>query len=326
MYLCPCGRSFEKSKSFHGHKANCLKYNQYINEKLSYDFLYEKLVQEGYTSNNIVNTFFKNDPYINRACQIINRATKLGIKTPTIKESCNNPQTLSMRVNTCLSQYGTTNVLSKGAPAYNKRNSSVYKKYGVSNVFQLEEIKLLSELTYVKKYGISRQQHKRKTTKEAWERLTDDQKNIWLEKSLFSEKSIKNWKQCGCRTSKIEKRVEMTLIDNLIHYQHNFCITIGPRKRRYYDFLLTDTNILIEVNGDYWHANPLFYKENDLMHYFYSEVSAKDIWQRDLFKKKLAEDQGYRVIYVWENELKKSNTSDDIFKLLEDKIYENSFC
>jgi len=42
----------------------------------------------------------------------------------------------------------------------------------------------------------------------------------------------------------------------------------------YYDETL---NIAVEFYGDFWHANPLIYKENDSI----LGVSACEIWERD---------------------------------------------
>jgi hypothetical protein len=61
-------------------------------------------------------------------------------------------------------------------------------------------------------------------------------------------------------------------------------------------------NCIIEFNGDYWHANPDIYVESALIR----GRSAVDIWHKDMLKLKTAEDLGFKVITVWEQEFKSS--------------------
>ena len=60
-------------------------------------------------------------------------------------------------------------------------------------------------------------------------------------------------------------------------------------------------NIIIEYNGDYWHANPCKYKESDIVHH---GISAKTIWEKDKEKEELYNSLGYKVIYIWEKDYK----------------------
>ena len=55
---------------------------------------------------------------------------------------------------------------------------------------------------------------------------------------------------------------------------------------------------LIEVNGDWWHMNPLLYKENDIHKTL--QVSAKKIWAENNNKINLGIRNSYYVIVIWE--------------------------
>lgn len=57
-------------------------------------------------------------------------------------------------------------------------------------------------------------------------------------------------------------------------------------------------NIVIEVQGDYWHGNPKFYQE-------FNKVQQKMI-NRDKRKKRVLEKMGYKVLYLWEYDIKKN--------------------
>jgi len=71
----------------------------------------------------------------------------------------------------------------------------------------------------------------------------------------------------------------------------------------------------IEHRGDYWHANPEFCKRTGTK--FVSGISVEDIRQRDKKRIDLIEKKGWKILIIWEHELK------DMEKL-KDKILE--FC
>lgn len=63
---------------------------------------------------------------------------------------------------------------------------------------------------------------------------------------------------------------------------------------------------IIEYNGDYWHCNPNIYSE-DYVNYKTSRT-AKETWEFDELKLKLAKDNGYEVLVIWETDYKKNKT------------------
>ncbi len=67
--------------------------------------------------------------------------------------------------------------------------------------------------------------------------------------------------------------------------------------RCFYDF--TFENIVVEFQGDIWHANPEMFDKNDKPNPF-NDLTSEEIWNKDLKKKELAEKNGYKVLYVWE--------------------------
>jgi len=76
-----------------------------------------------------------------------------------------------------------------------------------------------------------------------------------------------------------------------------------------FDFYIPDRSLLLEVNGDFWHANPEIYDASDLISYPGGEVMAETVWQRDETKKDVAKDRGYDVVYVWEREMEQDINS-----------------
>jgi G:T-mismatch repair DNA endonuclease (very short patch repair protein) len=67
------------------------------------------------------------------------------------------------------------------------------------------------------------------------------------------------------------------------------------------DFLVNDTYI-IECYGDFWHCNPQKYKPD----YFNrgKKKTAREIWERDLERKKRFEELGYKFINLWECDIR----------------------
>lgn len=59
--------------------------------------------------------------------------------------------------------------------------------------------------------------------------------------------------------------------------------------------------IIIEFYGDFWHANPRFYRESDTIHH---KFTAKEIWETDRKRKKELEDSGFFVYEFWEYDYK----------------------
>lgn len=78
---------------------------------------------------------------------------------------------------------------------------------------------------------------------------------------------------------KIKYKKESTIVD------YNFIC----------DFIVGNT--IIEVQGDYWHANPIIYNKNEL-----NNIQIRNV-NRDINKKIALEKLGYKVMYIWEYDL-----------------------
>lgn len=105
----------------------------------------------------------------------------------------------------------------------------------------------------------------------------------------------------GGYESSIEKRVQHCLVELDINFVKHF-------HAWHYNYdLLVEGTLLIEIQGDMWHAFPGKYKATDLI---MGKLLASDIWKKDAKKKKVAEENGYRVIYIWEHEIRKLKDAD----------------
>lgn len=108
-------------------------------------------------------------------------------------------------------------------------------------------------------------------------------------------KSKKKHPQYG--TSKLEDDFAQQFLDKLkVNYVYQFeAKDIG----RFYDFYLPNENLLIEIDGDYWHGNPDKYSENELK---YHQRKAQRI---DEYKNKWALLHGIPILRIWESEIRK---------------------
>ncbi|KKM74282.1 hypothetical protein LCGC14_1401820 [marine sediment metagenome] len=87
-----------------------------------------------------------------------------------------------------------------------------------------------------------------------------------------------------------------------------------------FDFYLKKYKIIIEVQGDYWHANPERYKRDDIIPYPNGiKKKASDVWAQDEKKRKAVLNRDYKLVCIWERELK-SIDDEQLQHLLSDKI------
>lgn len=99
-------------------------------------------------------------------------------------------------------------------------------------------------------------------------------------------------------TSKLETIFETDILKRLkVQYQKQF---YAKDIKRYYDFYLPDLNVLIEVDGDYYHSYGKIYEEMSPMQ--------KKNHRVDEIKNEWAALHGYALIRVWEHDIRNNPT------------------
>lgn len=186
--------------------------------------------------------------------------------------------------------------------------------YGVLNPSQLEDIKIKKKETFIKHYGVDniwKTEEFKDFTRERWNNYNEDEKTRIL-------KGIIDKHRTG-DSSKLEKRILCILKDIGIDFEAQY--KIGKYFHKY-DAKISGSKTLLEVNGDFWHANPKFYNSDDILNFSNTNhPKAKEIWKKDEKNRKVAEDNGYKVIYLWENEIT-NKTDIELGKFLIDKLNE----
>lgn len=288
-HIYPCGRRH----GFNSKKEIKYQYAKYsFPEIAKKQLLYQKYVKELYSLPDLLKEYGINFSLVVFLLEYFD------IPNRSMSESAQKISKNKYK-KTMMERYGIENALQKDSKFYKKRNETVKKRYGVDNVFQSQVVKdiIFGDEIWIKKYGITRKKFLSRKGKEVWANLTDDQRNTWLENSI-----LKSEQREGFFTSKMESRVQVALSNSYIKSKHQF--EIRSEKRRYYfDFRLDKTNVLIEVNGDYWHANPNKYKAKQKLNFHGKLFKAEDIWDRDKDKRLAAEKRGFVVLYLWEEDI-----------------------
>lgn len=204
------------------------------------------------------------------------------------------------KILTSLERYGSINPLSKDTEPYKKRNLTVKGKYGVSNIFETEyakkiiiekwpETKIKRERALLDNYGWS----------------SPFQVPSILKQALSKSKIQKNG---------LYKKIASRLENIGINFETEFILKTNNRSY-FYDFLIGTK--IVELNGDYWHANPEKYRADDLIIYPGKRIlRAAEVWKKDEEKIHCANNAGFEVLIFWEKEINK--TPDNVvLKILE---------
>lgn len=105
------------------------------------------------------------------------------------------------------------------------------------------------------------------------------------------------------RISSIEYIVKDKLIEHKINAIHQYQIR-NPKTGRYVaccDFYLPDFNVVIEVNGTFWHADPRVYVDRNNLKP--SQVRTLERYDR---KMSVLDNIGIPVIEIWEKDIKEN--------------------
>jgi very-short-patch-repair endonuclease len=122
------------------------------------------------------------------------------------------------------------------------------------------------------------------------------QKQVYyVMKKLGLHVNTRNPNAWSCVTSKVEFQVLSWIKEE--NYQIETQFHLG---NFLFDGHIKNSNILIEVNGDYWHCNPKVYKSGPINQMQKSHI------KRDFAKKAFAAKQGYYLVTLWEKDIKEN--------------------
>jgi len=163
--------------------------------------------------------------------------------------------------------------------------STFQTTYGVSNAAQIPEVR--QKISSARKREIAQ--------------MSVDERRLRTQKA----REAVNYE------SSLEVRVKKCLVDISEDFiQHQFLWGYN------FDVMLRG-KILIEVNGDFWHANPTKYVATDVL---LGDLTAEKIWLKDKRKVDRATAEGYTVITLWENEIRQLD-DEALTSVISERIY-----
>jgi G:T-mismatch repair DNA endonuclease (very short patch repair protein) len=252
----------------------------YVREFLTKEFLRE--VVSKYSLNYIAKKILQPKGYKTEAGTLLLFCKEYGIPTLSVQEQANNPDVRASFRKTCLEKYGVEHPMSKDTESYRKRNRTVKKRYGVDNVFQLESVQEKSKQSLLSRYGVSspvylpyyERNHGRKS------------KVQLLVENYLSEIGVEFESEAAGKFLKFNKFID-----------RDYC----PRP----DILLKNKKIVIEIYGDRWHGNPKMYRAHEIIKTWKGRISVREIHKFDKIRQKHIESFGYKVIILWERDIRR---------------------
>ena len=142
--------------------------------------------------------------------------------------------------------------------------------------------------------------HRAKVTKAYWSGLSEEEKAHRL--SLVDYSEIRKKLLCnGGQYSGLHKKVKKDMIKiGLSGFESE------EKVGKYIvDEVNHDKKIIVEVNGDYWHANPSRYDADEIIAYPKKTCKAKEVWEKDDKRIKDLKHFGFKVHVIWESDVKK---------------------
>jgi len=229
-----------------------------------------KLIGKYYFSH-----YYKNKSFVCGSCR--QKGTNNSFYGKTHSEELKNRLSTERRISN----------LGKNNPFYGRTHSEETKK-------------ILSDKNKENQKGILNPFYGKKHTVESRLRMSESQKNYYKNHPEAREaQRIRILKRIGqnkyCIT-KIEKIIRSKLELLGVNFKYNFILD----GRFQYDFLIYP-NIILEVQGDYWHGNPKIYGKNK------RPLNERQLFKikRDKLKKKYSVEKGYKIFYIWESDINK---------------------
>lgn len=325
IYRCAKKHNLNMSKEEIKYNQLCFKFDF----KFTFEYLKEKYLKEKWSLPD-----FKREHGIDyKAMQFLLKYFGLDIRDSSDAKKTNRCK--NKYIKTCEEKYGVDNV-SKSKIVKEKKKKTFKKNYGVDNIWKSKDYYVWLHDFMLENYGKKSLPNRYGKMNEYWESVSDEYKEYRIKllnegwkthwKNLSDEQkndlinkrketwwnSFKDGKSLNYYSSELESRFAKCLTKANYSFKSQFFLN-----RKSYDFKIDDFKILIEVQGDYWHANPLLYSSDDLLSYPGKKVKAKEVWEKDSKKKKNAQKYGYDILYFWEKDLNDMSDDDIIISIIE---------
>jgi G:T-mismatch repair DNA endonuclease (very short patch repair protein) len=119
---------------------------------------------------------------------------------------------------------------------------------------------------------------------------------------IQQQREIRAKQKFPFKDSKPELLVQSILNKNGIKFKKHKSFKLS--KSYHQADIVVEPNRAIEIFGDYWHFNPKMYDGESIQRKRRKQIKAKDVWKYDKYVINGMKKQGYKVLVVWESELK----------------------
>lgn len=258
----------------------------------------------------------------------------------SIKKANNSEAVKKLREETNLERYGSRHNFCKDHPSRKQWEERLLTEEGITNVFQRESVKRKAKETMLEKYGVEYaaqselflvteeymiNKYGEEQGKKAWKELCynrgkSNRLSYYVDKygeeegrKKYSERIANiqtHYTNKNNKISSLNIKFRELLNSLSIQYEEEFCLWLDDIHPKYYDFKIG--NSIIELNGDFWHANPNKYKADDIINFPGQSYTAAQVWERDEIKRELALTNGYRIYYFWESQINDKDYWDKI--------------
>jgi len=140
-------------------------------------------------------------------------------------------------------------------------------------------------------------------------------KEIYYNRQQRWQKSLTENGNLKCGFSKISQTLFYSILQfynfedmKKIYFatkNQEYFICKGKGEFYQYDFVDLPNKKIIEYNGDEYHANPKIYEATDYPHPFRKNITAQEIWDKDVRKRLAAEENGFEILTIWDSEYRR---------------------
>ncbi len=234
-----------------------------------------------------------------------------------------------------------------------KYSTTIKERYGVDNISKSEKIKEKKQKTFMRHFGYKNNFCNSEIREKAHLNIDFEQvlktvqenlrkkygEHIWNVAQIpgvFDKTDWKKAKEKQIKTLKerygehvnnsyqipyVKERIKRSCVSKLELSVRDVLTSLGVEfhssktiDRYIVDLYIPSINLIVEVYGDYWHANPEIFKAEDIIRYpGQNFIKAKDIWNKDKKRENYLRAKGYDFKIIWER---------DIYKSLKTKDYE----
>lgn len=332
-YICPfCGCELKKGNHHH----SCDKKISFL-ENLNIDDLKTKYVNEEYSIKDMteyLNEKNKDILFSNIPDSFVRKVVKQYLSPfyRNVKSSTNTSKKKEKYENTMLDRFGYKHNFEKNCESRKKWEKRLFEEEGITNVFQRESVKEKILTTLLDKYGSVEEINKMRgfySTKEGFQEKYGDNWEIEWERCIKSKRTMSqefykdrygdDWEYywnmhlenfqnsfSGQNYNGLNKKSYDILNKYDLEFEKEFPILKNNNaygKGYYYFYDIKISNLLIELNGTYWHCDPRKYNSTDIVK-FPNNIFKKvqDVWDKDKDKINHAIQNGFYIETIWEED------------------------